>query len=741
LLSLLLSLAAGPALAQQGSNAVGINTHVPTRDMLDAVADAGLSWIRVDADWPTGEPRQGSYQWGHLDAAIDEATARGLKVFLTIAYTPEWASAGNRSAEHPEARNDVPRPGLYERYVAEVVHRYQDRVTHYGMWNEPNLEGFFEGSVQEYVDRILEPGAAAVKQSCPTCLVLGPDLAGIKQWQDFLEEVLDQAGDSLDILTHHSYRGFTETEDGWLWVCDDLAHVLESGTDPLLCFYTRGVKEVMADAGYSTDDLEVWMTEVGYRTEPVGDGEEEERQAIYYERTLEEQLERSFWTNTFFYEIMDCECGPAGTDWGCMPQGSCDIDGFGILRRTAAPDATWADNFRQKPAFTRLKSFVASHDQFQGAPPAACADGIDNDGDELPDLLDPGCTDATDDEEGDDPPRPRIPVPGRMQPPTVDGSFAEWPRGGWTTLDLTHWIGLRADAVPPGAADLLATFALLWTPDDLYLAVAVTDDRHVNAFAAADLWQGDSVQVAFDPGRQGGLDYDADDLELGFGLLTTGPDRYRWAGGGGPGVLAAEVAVVRQQTSTRYEVRLPGSSLPGLLLQPGTVAGFTLLVNEDDEAGREGWLEWTPGIGRAKAPGLFGEIVLGAPEPGEGEGEGEGEEGEGEEGEGEGEEGEGEEGEGEEGEGEGEEGEGEGEGAEGEGEGAEGEGEGAEGEGEGAEGEGEGAEGEGEGSEGEGSAPHEEAATGGCQLGPNPETGRLATALRRSLWLLVARPR
>lgn len=46
--------------------------------------------------------------------------------------------------------------------------------------------------------------------------------------------------------------------------------------------------------------------------------------------------------------------------------------------------------------------------------PAQCADGMDNDGDSLVDLSDPGCDTAADDNETDDPPPP--PAPGGCDP-------------------------------------------------------------------------------------------------------------------------------------------------------------------------------------------------------------------------------------------------------------------------------------------------------------------------------------
>jgi hypothetical protein len=79
-------------------------------------------------------------------------------------------------------------------------------------------------------------------------------------------------------------------------------------------------------------------------------------------------------------------------------------------------------------------------------------------------------------------------------------------------------------------------------------------------------------------------------------------------------MLAAEAAVRRQDGRTFYEVRLPGA---------GRAAGqrirTSFLVNDADGRGRDGFLQWTPGIGLSKEPAAFGYVELwpaeGAPPP------------------------------------------------------------------------------------------------------------------------------
>ncbi len=63
--------------------------------------------------------------------------------------------------------------------------------------------------------------------------------------------------------------------------------------------------------------------------------------------------------------------------------------------------------------------------------------------------------------------------------------------------------------------------------------------------------------------------------------------------------------MTRDGDRTRYELRIP---LQGLAAQRILRASF--LVNDADGAGREGWLEWTPGIGREKRPAMFGQVSL-----------------------------------------------------------------------------------------------------------------------------------
>lgn len=599
----------GSTRADVGDNSVGMNIHVGHQSWMDACADLGVGWVRMDGNWFVLEPAQDDvYQWDELETWIDRATQAGLKVYLTLAYTPAWVL--RHGDTDGQSHNDVPDTATeWTDFVHDAVAELRPLgVTHYGIWNEPNLTGFFEGTVQEYVDTILLPGAAAVRTGCQAagyddCVVLGPDLANVGEADDYLEQVLDLAKQGnggvipFDIIAHHSYNDFEET--GWdVFSGDSFINMLDSQRCPFFC--RRDLRQILDAAGWTG---EVWITETGERAVPVGDAQAEDIQAIYVTRVLEEQLLRAWYTNSFFYEIHDC-----GVD-----QQDCTIDGYGLMRATEGSPGpgqrAFPADYRLKPAFWALRQFISDHPEIVGTqPPAQCGDGQDNDSDGLIDGADPGCADAFDDDEGDDPPPPGV-TAYRTPGIQVDGDLTDLGPDGWLALGESDWHGTEPLS---GAEDLAVTAAVRWDAGGLYIGLDVTDDAHENDRPPAELWLGDSLQIAFDVDQSGGLGYDdVDDHEINVALASGQVTIYRFHGPAGASD-ALSAAVVRSAGHTRYELHLDPTALPGVALSAGTRIGFSFLVNDADGAGRVGWIEWTEGIGMQKAPAYFGEIVLSA---------------------------------------------------------------------------------------------------------------------------------
>jgi hypothetical protein len=587
------------AAADLRAESVGLNVHLPEADLLDFTRDVGAAWIRIDVNWRDVHLGPGRFDWRSVDRTVDAARARGLRVYATLAYTPDWVPRVPRARTDGYGGNDEPATSAeWVAFVEEAaVHLRARDVRHLGLWNEPNLGGFWEeaAGIDAYVDTILAPGAAAVRRRCADCLVLGPDLAHVgEQAMEILDAILTRAGPgTFDILAHHTYNGFPETGVGAL-DGDTLPQALVARRFP---FTRAALREVLDVHGWTG---EVWITETGYRAR-VGDAASEATQATYVRLALEEQLRHPWWTNTFFYEVTDC-----GVD-----QPACDIDGFGLtrpLRAIASGPRAFPADYRQKPAAEALRALLRDRPELLGrGAPAACGNGRDDDGDGRVDLADRGCASQHDRDESDDPPRRRLVAP-RVAGHRLDGRVDDLPAGTLVALADTDYRGTRA--LLGGRGDHAVRLGATWSDDGLVIVAEVADDRHVNGQPPGALWRGDSLQVALDPGGDGGEAYDEDDLELGVALLGGAPV-VRAFHGGVPGT-ALVAAVRREEGRTVYELPIPRAALGGASLRRGAVLRFAALVNEDDGAGREGFARFGEGISGPKRPEAFAEIVLAA---------------------------------------------------------------------------------------------------------------------------------
>ena len=181
--------AIAPARAVVGGPAIGVAVHVTedfgdigadpnARATLDAVLDkmsaAGAGWIRMDFRWAEIEqPAKGTTNAQYLarvDAGLQDAHARGLKVLAILVCTPQWATAGAVCVDKPTAPQD------YQDFAQWAAQRYSSpttsanlRIDAWELWNEPDLPAFWEPGGTEaqrpvdYVNSILTPGYAGLK--------------------------------------------------------------------------------------------------------------------------------------------------------------------------------------------------------------------------------------------------------------------------------------------------------------------------------------------------------------------------------------------------------------------------------------------------------------------------------------------------------------------------------------------------------------------------------------------------
>ena len=121
--------------------------------MLDMIHAAGFRWLRQEFPWEDLEvDGRGQWTdfsedydgdgiadrvagWAKYDRIVDMTEARGLRLLVRLSNPPSWTRADpNAGAFGPP--DDL---GDYVNYAAAVAERYRGRITHYQVWNEPNI--------------------------------------------------------------------------------------------------------------------------------------------------------------------------------------------------------------------------------------------------------------------------------------------------------------------------------------------------------------------------------------------------------------------------------------------------------------------------------------------------------------------------------------------------------------------------------------------------------------------------
>ncbi len=210
-------------------------------------------------------------------------------------------------------------------------------------------------------------------------------------------------------------------------------------------------------------------------------------------------------------------------------------------------------------------------------------------------------------------------IPRAAEPPVADGDLTEWDQSRAATAELRAVFGDFVEVDKPvwrDSADVSARCLLAHSDEGLHIAVEVRDDTHYQQYEAEQMWQGDSLQLALDPGCRGWRETvrgaPAQWVELGLARGEDGVMVHQWRPEGAQVAEGLRAAVVRGESATSYEMTVPWGML-GQAGPPGgeLVTGFALLVNENDGQGREGWLALFDGIGYRKDPRGFGLLRFG----------------------------------------------------------------------------------------------------------------------------------
>lgn len=252
-------------------NDLGIQIHIQQVNLMplmDHVQALGVGWVKTQVSWKLYQPYPDQYsedRLNELDAFVESANSRGIKVMLNVAKAPEWSRA-TTELDGPPSNYD-----LFRQFMQFLGERYQGRVAAYELWNEANLQREWNGTPLSADDLVslIEAGANGVRAvDADAFLISGaPATTGIN---DFTTAIDDRVylramlaagiGDIVDVIGVHPYGWGNPPNSS---VYDEETAVPSHNNHPSF-FFKDTLDDYSALLAEYNVNKQLWATEFGW---------------------------------------------------------------------------------------------------------------------------------------------------------------------------------------------------------------------------------------------------------------------------------------------------------------------------------------------------------------------------------------------------------------------------------------------------------------------------------------------
>jgi len=339
--------AAGPFEDRFGLAFVSPPAGVASAARLDQAAAIGARWDRFPVYWNEIQPTaNGPFDFSKVDAVLAANTARGIKLQGILLGAPEWAKT-----------RGAPDLDGWSRFVRESVSRYRGRVTHWEMWNEPDLlEGdrgkYWPWGVEEYA-RLLKYGYLSAKAASPSAVVLMAGLAMPHNNEGFFAQLLDVLAKDPDAARNNWYFDVLP-----LHAYDRSARLYELPHGYLGYPSFPGFHNLMKRKGF---DRPIWFNEVGVPVWDHATGQKapgratQDEQAAFILQAFSYSLAAGN-ENTLFFQLYDDGAGAIDPRTNSPAEFFGLISNEGVTRPGFSAYRTAVDLLSTAQVATRLNS-------------------------------------------------------------------------------------------------------------------------------------------------------------------------------------------------------------------------------------------------------------------------------------------------------------------------------------------------------------------------------------------------
>lgn len=293
-------------------------SEVLIRKDLDAMAAAGMTWVRADFYWSAVQAfGRGTYDWRGVDTFVKAARQRHLNVLAMVAFTPAWARRGRAQTDPPD------NPADYATFVHAAAKRYAPMGVHaWEIWNEPNLSMFWSPKADPVgYASLLKHAYPAIKSADKHAIVVTGGLAPSS------DNSRDVAPNSFlaTIYWHGAKSNFDAV--GLHPYSYPYAPMYRASWNTF--YRTPDVHSLMQAAG--DGNKQIWGTEIGYPTGTNAKAVSEQRQAQYLVDAISAWRKWPFAGPMFIFRLRDSSKNKSLVD-----------DNMGLLRVDGKPKEAYA---------------------------------------------------------------------------------------------------------------------------------------------------------------------------------------------------------------------------------------------------------------------------------------------------------------------------------------------------------------------------------------------------------------